>query len=106
MATNGTSKRVATTRKPSARTAAPARAIARVVPLVPRLRARVSPPKQDARKNADDGVLRCAKCGSTFVEREPAFLHCRYCGTLARIPKASLADQELYEIRSGLRIAS
>ena len=105
MTTNGSSKRVAT-RKPSARTPAAAHDGPRVVPIVVRLRARVSPPKKDARKGADDGVLRCAKCGSTFVEREPAFLHCRYCGTLARIPKASLADQELYEIRSGLRIAS
>ena len=105
MTTNGSSKRVATTRKPSARPAA-AHEGSRVVPIVVRLRARVSPPKKTTGKSVDDGVLRCAKCGSTFVEREPAFLHCRYCGTLARIPKASLADQELYEIRSGLRIAS
>ena len=99
MATNGTSKRAAVTRKPSARMAATGHEARRVVPLVPRPRVRAPQPTKD-------GILRCAKCGSTFVEREPAFLHCRYCGTLARIPKASLADQELYEIRSGLRIAS
>lgn len=48
----------------------------------------------------------CAKCGSRFVVREPAFLHCRYCGSMARIATASLAEQELFEIRSGLRLAS
>jgi ribosomal protein L37AE/L43A len=48
----------------------------------------------------------CPKCESTFVRREPAFIHCRYCGNLARIANASLADQELYELRSGLRLAS
>jgi hypothetical protein len=49
---------------------------------------------------------RCTKCGSGFVEREPAFVHCRYCGSLDRIVEGSLADQELYELRSGLRLAS
>jgi len=48
----------------------------------------------------------CGKCGSTFVSREPAFLHCRYCGSLARIASGSLLEQELFEIRSGLRLAS
>lgn len=48
----------------------------------------------------------CAKCGSTFVAWEPAFIHCRFCGSLSRIPNASLLDQELFEIRSGLRLAS
>jgi ribosomal protein L37AE/L43A len=48
----------------------------------------------------------CPKCASTFVRREPAFIHCRYCGNLARIANASLVDQELYELRSGLRLAS
>ncbi len=48
----------------------------------------------------------CVKCSSTFIEREPAFLHCRYCGSLTRILGASLVDQELYELRSGLRLAS
>ncbi len=48
----------------------------------------------------------CPKCGSSFVEREPAFLHCHYCGHLARIPTGSLMAQELFELRSGLRLAS
>jgi len=48
----------------------------------------------------------CEKCGSTFVAREPAFVHCRYCGKMARLADASLLDQELFELRSGLRIAS
>jgi hypothetical protein len=49
---------------------------------------------------------RCDKCGSTFVAREPAFLHCLHCGRLARITGGSLLAQELFEIRSGLRLAS
>ncbi|MGH7279658.1 MAG: hypothetical protein ACREJG_13375 [Candidatus Rokuibacteriota bacterium] len=49
---------------------------------------------------------RCPKCGSTFVGREPAFLHCYYCGKMARIAEGSLADQELFELRCGLRLAS
>lgn len=48
----------------------------------------------------------CARCGSLFVAHEPAFVHCRYCGVLIRIPSASLEEQELFEIRSGLRVAS
>jgi hypothetical protein len=24
----------------------------------------------------------CLKCGSLFIEVEPAFVHCRYCGSL------------------------
>jgi hypothetical protein len=48
---------------------------------------------------------RCAKCGSAFMCHEPAFVHCRYCGKIARLANASLADQELFEIRSGLRLA-
>jgi len=51
-------------------------------------------------------ATRCPKCDSTFVGREPAFLHCRHCGTLARIANASLAAQEAFELRSGLRVAS
>ena len=50
-------------------------------------------------------VDRCPKCDSGFVTREPAFLHCRFCGTMARIATGSLLDQELYERRSGLRLA-
>ena len=48
----------------------------------------------------------CMKCGSLFVEIEPAFVHCRYCGSLSRIRGTSLLAQEEYEMRSGLRLAS
>jgi hypothetical protein len=48
----------------------------------------------------------CVKCGSTFVIREPAFVHCHYCGKMARIANASLGAQELFELRMGLRLAS
>ena len=48
----------------------------------------------------------CMKCGSTFIEIEPAFVHCRYCGSLSRIRGTSLLAQEVYEMRSGLRLAS
>ncbi len=53
-----------------------------------------------------ENVDRCPKCDSGFVTREPAFLHCRYCGNMARIARGSLLDQELFERRSGLRLAS
>jgi hypothetical protein len=49
---------------------------------------------------------RCPKCDSTYIGREPAFIHCRLCGKLARIVDAPLELQELWELRSGLRIAS
>jgi phage FluMu protein Com len=52
-----------------------------------------------------EAPVRCPKCGSTFVGLEPAFVHCRYCGKLARIAKGSLLDQELFELRAGLRLA-
>ena len=48
----------------------------------------------------------CMKCGSFFIEIEPAFVHCRYCGSLSRIRGTSLLAQEEYEMRSGLRLAS
>lgn len=48
----------------------------------------------------------CPKCGSTFLRHEPAFVHCRYCGKIARIAGASLGEQELFELRAGLRLAS
>jgi DNA-directed RNA polymerase subunit RPC12/RpoP len=48
----------------------------------------------------------CTKCGSAFVDQEPAFIHCRYCGAMARIKNRSLLDQEEFEMRSGLRAAS
>ncbi|PYM33396.1 MAG: hypothetical protein DME17_18310 [Candidatus Rokuibacteriota bacterium] len=47
---------------------------------------------------------RCPKCRSTFVGQEPAFVHCRCCGAMARIAKGSLLAQELFELRSGLRL--
>ena len=49
---------------------------------------------------------RCPKCDSGFVTREPAFLHCRFCGNMARIAGGSLVDQDLYERRAGFRLAS
>jgi hypothetical protein len=58
------------------------------------------------RTRAEDGPGGCVKCGSFFLEIEPAFVHCRYCGSLSRIRGASLLAQEEYELRSGLRLAS
>ena len=48
----------------------------------------------------------CVKCGSAFIDHEPAFIHCRYCGAIARLADRSLAAQEEFELRSGLRVAS
>jgi hypothetical protein len=59
-----------------------------------------------ARRFVDAAATRCSKCDSTFVMREPAFLHCYYCGKMARIANASLMVQEEFEMRSGLRVAS
>lgn len=59
-----------------------------------------------ARTFLAEPAARCSKCDSTLVKREPAFIHCRHCGKLARIANVSLEAQELYELRSGLRIAS
>jgi hypothetical protein len=74
---------------------------ARIVRLVPRrLLERVS------RGPGSQSPGGCIKCGSFFIEIEPAFVHCRYCGNLARIRGASLLAQEEYELRSGLRLAS
>jgi hypothetical protein len=89
--------------------AAPARKRARkgssvrvkIVRLVPRhLLERVT------RAQPGPGPGGCVKCGSLFLEIEPAFVHCRYCGSLSRIRGASLLAQEEYELRSGLRLAS
>ena len=49
---------------------------------------------------------RCHKCDSAYIVREPAFVHCRYCGAMNRIQSGSLLDQEEFEMRSGLRLAS
>jgi len=59
-----------------------------------------------ARKFLQQPTDRCIKCGSAFVGREPAFIHCYYCGKMARIANASLGEQELFELRAGLRLAS
>jgi hypothetical protein len=59
-----------------------------------------------AKRFLAEPTTRCPKCRSAFVGLEPAFLHCRCCGAMARIAKASLADQELFELRSGLRLVS
>jgi hypothetical protein len=59
-----------------------------------------------SRKFLTEPSDRCVKCGSTFIVREPAFIHCRYCGSMARIANASLGVQELFELRLGLRLAS
>jgi hypothetical protein len=58
-----------------------------------------------ARRFLAQPIDRCVKCNSTFIGREPAFIHCFYCGKLARIANAPLAAQEEFEMRSGLRIA-
>ncbi len=74
----------------------------------PASHARIVPfPRADrAPRPVSAGSTACAKCGSGFVVLEPAFLHCHYCGAMARITDGSLAAQELFEIRSGLRLAS
>jgi hypothetical protein len=78
-----------------------AAAHAKIVRLVPRrLVERV------ARALAGQPGGGCVKCGSLYIEIEPAFIHCRYCGSLSRIRGASLLAQEEYEMRSGLRLAS
>ena len=59
-----------------------------------------------SRKFLTDPSDRCVKCGSTFIAREPAFIHCHYCGCMARIANASLEVQDLFELRLGLRLAS
>jgi hypothetical protein len=58
------------------------------------------------RAQAGESSHGCHKCGSLFVEIEPAFVHCRYCGSLSRIRGASLLAQEEWEMRSGMRLAS
>jgi hypothetical protein len=73
----------------------------KIVRLVPRrLLERV------VRARAGESPHGCHKCGSLFVEIEPAFVHCRYCGSLSRIRGASLLAQEEWEMRSGMRLAS
>ncbi|MGH7333009.1 MAG: hypothetical protein ACREKS_09755 [Candidatus Rokuibacteriota bacterium] len=73
---------------------------ARVIPLEPERFLKAA-----SKRFVNERPDRCPKCGSTFMCHEPAFVHCRYCGTLARVANASLVEQELFEIRSGLRVA-
>jgi len=87
--------------KPAA--AGPSRQRGRVVPLA------ITPERgleRAARAFLQSPGSACDKCGSTFIVREPAFVHCHYCGKMARIANASLGAQELFELRLGLRLAS
>jgi hypothetical protein len=59
-----------------------------------------------SRRFLSERTTTCTKCGSAFIDHEPAFIHCRYCGSIARIANRSLAAQEEFELRSGLRVAS
>lgn len=61
------------------------------------------PPDRRAKTEVQGRVPRCTKCESTFVEHEPAFVHCKYCGNMMRVAGATLIDQDTYELRSGLR---
>ena len=83
-------KRKANTTRPRARSVQRHQVRARIVRL----------PRRPAER------VGCMKCGSLFIEIEPAFVHCRYCGSLSRIRGTSLLAQEEYEMRSGLRLAS
>jgi hypothetical protein len=88
---------------PRPATASPSPRRGRVVTLT------ITPERQlerASRKFLSDPSDRCVKCGSTFVMREPAFVHCRYCGNMARIANAALDVQELFELAMGLRLAS
>ena len=102
MATTPTArKRRAVTKTPRKRATKPVEVHAKIVRLVPRrLLERVM------RGQAGEANGGCHKCGSLFVEIEPAFIHCRYCGSLSRIHGASLLAQEEWEMRSGIRLAS
>jgi hypothetical protein len=62
--------------------------------------------RRTAKSFLDEPAFRCSKCSSTYVNWEPAFVHCRHCGKLARVARASLVAQEEFEMRSGLRSAS
>jgi hypothetical protein len=102
VATNTKARALKTRTKPTRRRAPePHEVHAKIVRLVPRrLLERV------VRAQAGESPHGCHKCGSLFVEIEPAFVHCRYCGSLSRIRGASLLAQEEWEMRSGMRLAS
>jgi hypothetical protein len=100
--TNSTVRKRKTAAKPVRRSAARAAAArVKIVRLVPRALL-----ERAARPEPSPSTGGCVKCGSHFLEVEPAFIHCRYCGSLSRIRGASLLAQEEYEMRSGLRLAS
>lgn len=100
MATTPTARKRKTVKTPPKGAAKP-EVHAKIVRLVPRrLLERVM------RGQAGEANGGCHKCGSLFVEIEPAFIHCRYCGSLSRIHGASLLAQEEWETRSGMRLAS
>ena len=92
-------------RKPVTKAApvcAPRRTTARVVSLLdPEIVL-----ERTARRFLPEPLDRCVKCHSTFIAHEPAFIHCYYCGKMARIANASLVLQEEFEMRSGMRAAS
>ena len=67
---------------------------------------RLTPRRLLERVSRASGGGGCIKCGSLFIEVEPAFVHCRYCGNMTRIRGASLLAQEEWEMRSGMRLAS
>ena len=88
--------------KPGAPPAAPPKTGARVVSLLdPDLVL-----ERAAKRFLAQPIDRCVKCHSTFIGHEPAFIHCYYCGKMARIANASLFLQEEFEMRSGMRVAS
>jgi hypothetical protein len=101
-------KRAGVTKKATAKPAAPPSAAplpsggARVVSLLdPELVL-----ERASRRFLPQPIDRCVKCHSTFIGHEPAFIHCYYCGKMARIANASLLLQEEFEMRSGMRAAS
>jgi len=61
--------------------------------------------REAGRRGGAHDPNRCGKCDSTYIVREPAFVHCRYCGAMNRIHDGSLPAQEEFELRSGLRLA-
>jgi hypothetical protein len=98
-------KRAPARKKPPARAAVPAppsRNGARVISLLdPEIVL-----ERAAKRFLPQPLDRCVKCHSTFIGHEPAFIHCYYCGKMARIANASLFLQEEFEMRSGMRAAS
>ena len=94
-------KRRTVAKSPRKRAAKSLAVHAKIVRLVPRRLL-----EREVRGQAGESGGGCHKCGSLFVEIEPAFIHCRYCGSLSRIHGASLLAQEEWEQRSGMRLAS